>query len=69
MSNVTRLPRMFWHKRVSLTGTDDPRLVAVIQVQSAIRQLSEEEQTFVLKTVQDNLDLHRRHSREYQFEE
>lgn len=47
----------------------DPRIAAVIIVQAALAEFTDEEQTFIMQTVEKNLDLNRRLCREYVLED
>lgn len=67
--SVLRLPRMFSRKDAPNIAARDPRIAAVIIIQAALSEFAEEEQAFIMQTVERNLELHRRHGRDYVLEE
>lgn len=69
MSKVTRLPRLFRRPELPPIVTTDRRIGAVITIQECLSGLSDEECSFVIQTVQTNLDLSRRYSAAYEFED
>lgn len=50
-------------------STDDPRIAAIIIIQQTLASMSDEEAEFVIQTVQQNMDLNRRHRRTWELEE
>lgn len=69
MSKVTRLPSIFRRPVQEPVATIDPRIAAVIKIQEALADLSDEECAFCIETVQRNLELNRRHRVPFQFED
>lgn len=60
---------MFRRQDAPSISARDPRTAAIIIVQAALSEFSEEEQQFIVETVIRNLELNRRHCREYVLEE
>ncbi len=69
MGALIKMPKMFRGKPREVVATDDPRIAAVILIQQALAELSDEEAAFVIQTVQANMDLNRRHRKAWELEE
>jgi hypothetical protein len=60
---------MFRRQDTPNIAARDPRLASIMLVQATLSEFSEEEQTFIVETVMRNLELNRRHCREYVLED